>query len=145
MRLTVSILCMTIYLRHFLPIVRFLRTKMLRNLCTLWVLFEQEEKMRMAYSFSWQMKAEQILLKEIPITIKLMVFMWILRKFVGFGAKYIVSLFRFIHSRYMQARVYKIEQAPNISNVGRSDPRNRDANSLESTMSNQGMFIGFLA
>ena len=145
MRLTVSILCMTIYLRHFLPIVRFLRTKMLRNLCTLWMLFEQEEKMRQAYSFDWQMKAEQIILKEIPITIKLIVFMWILRKFVGFGAKYILNLFRFIHSRYMQARELKIEQPANVYNAGRGEPRNRYVNNRESNMSNQGMLNGFLA
>ena len=118
---------------------------MLRNLCTLWMLFEQEEKMRQAYSFSWQMKAEQIILKEIPITIKLMVFMWILRKFVGFGAKYILNLFRFIHSRYMQARELKIEQYTNVSNAERAQHRIRDGNIRGPILSNQGMFDGLLA
>ena len=39
-RLLVKLTCMFIYLKHFLPIVRYIRTKMLRNLCTLWMLFE---------------------------------------------------------------------------------------------------------
>lgn len=40
LRLGLKVLCFSIYIRHFLPIVRFLRTKMLRNLCILWMLFE---------------------------------------------------------------------------------------------------------
>jgi hypothetical protein len=59
------------------------------------------------------MKAEQIILKEIPITIKLMVFMWVLRKFVGFGAKFLLNLFKFISIRYRSAREIKIVRVGN--------------------------------
>ncbi len=54
------------------------------------------------------MKAEQIIIEEIPITIKLMVFMWVLRKFVGFGAKFLLNLAKFINIRYKNAREMKI-------------------------------------
>ena len=104
LRIVFKIACMAIYVKHFLPVVRFLRTKMLRNLCTLWMIFEQEEKLRNAYTFSWKMKAKQIITKEIPITIKLMAFMWVLRQFVSFGAKLSLRILKFIYNRYINAK-----------------------------------------
>lgn len=93
-----------IYIRHFLPIVRFIRTKMFRNLCKLWILFEQEEKLRTAYRFSMRMKLNQVVTQEIPITIKLMVFMWVLRKFVSIGARFLLQIGSFMLERYMAAK-----------------------------------------
>ena len=60
--------------------------------------------MRNAYSFSWREKAKQIVTKEIPITIKLMIFMWGLRQFVSFGAKITLRILKFIYNRYLQAK-----------------------------------------
>ena len=50
------------------------------------------------------MKAKQIITKEIPITIKLMAFMWVLRQFVSFGAKLSLRILKFIYNRYINAK-----------------------------------------
>ena len=103
-RMAISALALMLYIKHFLPIVRYLRTKMLRNLCSLWMLFEQEEKMRTAYNFNFGMKVRQVAKKEIPITIKLMIFMWVLRKFVSVGAKNLLHAAVYVYDRYINAK-----------------------------------------
>jgi hypothetical protein len=50
------------------------------------------------------MKLKQIVYKEIPITVKLMIFMWILRKFVSIGAKFFLRVCMFIYERYINAK-----------------------------------------
>jgi hypothetical protein len=104
LQLALKLAALYVYVRHFLPIVRYLRTKMLRHLCGLWMIFEQEENLRTAYRFSFQQKVKQVLTQEIPITIKLIVFMWVLRKFVSIGAKSLLNLGILIHERYIGAK-----------------------------------------
>ena len=60
--------------------------------------------MRTAYNFSFGMKVRQVAQKEIPITIKLMVFMWVLRKFVSVGAKKLLQAAVYIYDRYVNAK-----------------------------------------
>ena len=60
--------------------------------------------MRNAYTYSWSMKAIQVITQEIPITIKLMIFMWILRNFVSMGAKQLLRISRLIYDRYLNAK-----------------------------------------
>ncbi len=107
-RFSLKGLCLIIYLRHFLPVVRFLRTKILRHLCKLWMIFEQEEKFSNANNFSWKNKASQVITKEIPITIKLMVFMWVLRKFVSIGGRYLSRITQYSYKKYQSSRVIKL-------------------------------------
>lgn len=64
------------------------------------MIFEQEEKLRRAYKYSCPMKLKQTICRELPITIKLIMFMWVLRNFVSFGAKYLLVFFKFAINRY---------------------------------------------
>jgi len=84
------------------------------------MIFEQEEKMRNAYKFSWKMKAKQIVTKEIPITIKLMAFMWILRQFVSFGGKLILRTIKFIYNRYLNAKELRFIRNQEVPEVNSS-------------------------
>jgi hypothetical protein len=64
--------------------------------------------MRNAYNFTMKEKTKQIVTKEIPITIKLMIFMWGLRQFVSFGAKITMRVLKFTYNRYLKAKELRI-------------------------------------